>query len=100
MHSFGDTQAVRRRFDWDSSTMQDVAEFTDRIWYSVDKIEDVREAADRFEVLVCWKGLSTAGDSWAPLTVMLEDVTSKVREFFKRRRLNPILRRTRAPIGL
>ncbi len=80
--------------------MQDVAEFIDRIWYSVDKIKDVREAADRFEVLVCWKGLIIAGDSWEPLTVMLEDVTIKVREFFKRRRLNPILRRTRASIGL
>ncbi len=31
---------------------------------------------------------------------MFEDVPSKVREFFKRRRLNPTLRRARASIGL
>ena len=80
--------------------MQEVAEFTDRIWYSVDKLKDVREVSGHFEVLVAWKGLTTAGDSWEPLTVMFEDVPSKVREFFKRRRLNPILRRARASIGL
>ncbi len=43
--------------------MQEVAEFTDRIWCSVDKIKEVRQAAGRFEVLVAWKGLSIAGDS-------------------------------------
>ncbi len=79
--------------------MQEVAEFTDRIWYSVDKIKDAPEAADHFEALVAWKGLTVAGDSWEPLTVMFEDVPSKAREFFKRRRLNPILRRARASIG-
>ncbi len=80
--------------------MKEVAEFTDRIWYSVDKVKDIREAADGFEVLVCWKGLTTAGDSWEPLTVMFEDVPSKVRDFFKHRRLNQILPRGRASIGL
>ncbi len=80
--------------------MQEVAEFTDRICYSVDKIKDVRETAGLFEVLVEWKGLTTTGDSWKPLTVMFEDVPSKVREFFERRRLNPILRRARASICL
>ncbi len=80
--------------------MQEVAEFTVRIWYSVDKIKDVREAASHFEVLVAWKGLTTARDSWEPLTVKFEDVLSKIREFFKRRRLNPVLRRARASIGL
>ncbi len=32
--------------------MKEIAEFTDRIWYSVDKIKHVREAAGHFEVLV------------------------------------------------
>ncbi len=40
--------------------MPEVAEFTDRIWYSVDKIKDVRLAAGHFEVLVGWKGLTAA----------------------------------------
>ncbi len=80
--------------------MKEATEFTDPIWYSVDKIKDVREAADRFEVQVRWKGLTSAGDAWEPLTVMFGDLPSKVREFFKRRRLNPILRRARASIGL
>ncbi len=35
-----------------------------------------------------------------PLTVMFEDVPSKVRDFFKHRRLNQIIRRARASIGL
>ncbi len=83
-----------------AAEMQEVAEFTDRIWYSVDNIKDIREAGNHFEVLVAWKGLTAAGDSWEPLTVMFEDVPSKVREFFKRRRLNPTLRRARTSIGL
>ncbi len=43
--------------------MKKVAEFTDRIWYSVDKIKDGREAVDGFDVHVGWKGLTAAGDS-------------------------------------
>ncbi len=80
--------------------MQEVAGFTDRILYSVETIKDVREAAGHFEVLVAWKGLTTAVDSWEPLTVMFKDVPCTAREFIKRRRLNPILRRVRASIGL
>ncbi len=80
--------------------MKEVAEFTDRIWYSVDKVKDIREAADGFANLVEWKGLTTARDAWEPLTVMFEDVPSKVRDFFKHRRLNKIIRRARASIGL
>ncbi len=80
--------------------MQEVADFTDRIWYSVDKIKDVREFGGHFEVVVAWKGLTTAGGSWEPLTIMFEDVPSNIREFIKRRCLNPILRRARASIGL
>ncbi len=68
--------------------------------HAVDKIKDIREAADGFEVLVGWKGLTTAGDSWEPLTVMFEDVPSKVRDFFKHRRLTQVIRRARASIGL
>ncbi len=80
--------------------MQEAAEFTDRIWYSVDNIKAIREAGNHFEVLVAWKGLTAAGDSWEPLSVTFEDVPSKVREFFKSRRLNPTLRRARTSIGL
>ncbi len=66
----------------------------------MDKVKDIREAAVGFEFLVNWKGLTTAGDSWEPLTVMFKDVPSKVRDFFKHRRLNQIRRRARASIGL
>ncbi len=80
--------------------MKEVAEFTDRILYSVDNIKDIREAADGFEFLVGWKGLTTPGDSQESLTHMFEDVPSKVRDFFKHRRLNQIIRLARASIGL
>ncbi len=80
--------------------MQEYAEFKDRSWYSVDKIEDVPDAAGHFEVLVACKGLTTAGDSWEPLAVIFEVVSHMFREFFMRRRLNPILRRARASTGL
>ncbi len=53
-------------------------------------INDVRKATDRFAVPDSWKGLSTADGSWETLTVMFEDVPSKVRDLFKRRLLNPI----------
>ncbi len=61
---------------------------------------DIRDAADGFEFLVVWKGLTTTGDSWEPLIVMFEDVYSKMRDFFKHRPLNHILRRARASISL
>ncbi len=80
--------------------MEEVAEFVDRIWYSVDKIKDIREAADSFEVLVGWKGPTTAGDSSETLTVMFEDVPCKVRDFFKHRSVNQTIRRARASLGL
>ncbi len=63
--------------------MQEFVEFTDLIWYPVDKMKDIPEAACHFEVLVQWKSLTTVGDNWEPLKVMFEDVPSKVREFFK-----------------
>ncbi len=66
----------------------------------IDNIKVVREAADHFEVLIAGKDLTTAGDSWEPLTVIFEDVPATARAFFKRRHLNPILRRSLASIGL
>ncbi len=79
--------------------MQEVEEFTDRIWHSVDKIKDVGEAAGHFEVLIAWKGLNAAGDSWETRNVIFENVPSKVRVFFNRECLNPILRRSCASIA-
>ena len=80
--------------------MSDIAEFTDRVWFTVDKIKDLRETSDRFEVLVAWKGLTSAGDSWEPLTNMYEDVPTKVRDFFKRRRNSAALRKAKSSLGL
>eukprot|EP00171_Calliarthron_tuberculosum_P000656 IDg656t1 len=57
--------------------MQEVAEFTDRVWFAVHKLKDIREVSEKFEVLVSWKGPSTAGDSWEPLQIMYEDVPAK-----------------------
>eukprot|EP00171_Calliarthron_tuberculosum_P021806 IDg21806t1 len=59
----------------------------------------MREVAD-FTDRICWKGLTTAGDSWEPLQIMFEDVPSKIRSFFKHRRSNLILRRARTSLGL
>lgn len=47
--------------------MRESAEFSDRIWYSYDKIKDIRENSNQFEVFVSWKGLSIAGESFEPL---------------------------------
>lgn len=66
--------------------MEKLAERTDKIWYSVDDIKDVKKRNDEFQVLVSWKGLSSKGDTWEPLQAMFEDVPSKVRAFFKRKR--------------
>lgn len=48
--------------------MREIAEYSDRIWYSVEKIKDVKESTNGFEVLVSWKGLSSSGDSWEQTT--------------------------------
>jgi len=80
--------------------LEDIADFTDRIWYSVDKIKDVRSTSGNFEVLVSWKGLTSHGDSWEPLTIMLEDVPTKVRSFFNRRRRSTLHKDAKASIGL
>ncbi len=42
-------QAVRRRSVGTPAKCKEVAEFTDRIWYSVDKIKDVVKFADRLK---------------------------------------------------
>ena len=73
--------------------MKEIADFSDRIWYSVDRIKDLQEKNGKFEVLVSWKGLSESGDSWEPLTVMHEDVPSKVRQYFKRKRKTGLVKR-------
>ena len=80
--------------------MKQIADFTDRVWYAVEKIKDLREVQGEFEVLVSWKGLSTSGDSWEPLNIMYEDVPSKVRAFFKRRRLTSAMKRAKNLIML
>ncbi len=80
--------------------MKEVVEFTDRIWDSVNKIKDIREAADDFEVLVGRKGLTAAGVSLEPLAVMFKDDSSKFRDSFNHRRLNQTFRRVHASIGL
>ena len=81
--------------------MQEIAEFTDRIWQAVDKIKDVQEEeSGNFKVLVAWKGLATAGDTWEPLSNMYEDVPAKVREFFKKRHKNSLINHAKASLGL
>lgn len=57
--------------------MQEVAEFTDHIWKSVDKLKELRELPNTFEVLASWKGISTAGDSWEPSSIFYGDVPTK-----------------------
>lgn len=75
--------------------MKEIADFSDRVWYSVDKFKDLRNVDGQFELLVSWKGLSSAGDSWEPLPIMFEDVPTKVRAFFKRRRLTALMKRAK-----
>jgi len=78
-----------------AAQMADIADFSDRIWYCVDKIKDIREVQGQFQVLVAWKGLSSAGDSWEPLIFMFEDVPTKVKAYFKRRRQSDIMKRAK-----
>ena len=75
--------------------LKEIADFSDRIWYSVDKIKDIRETNGVFEVLVSWKDLTTAGDSWEPLTTIFEDVPTKVRTYFKRSRLTSVAKKAK-----
>ena len=80
--------------------MKEVAANTDRIWYAVERIKDIRELGGHFEVLVSWKGFSSAADSWEPLIIMFEDVPVKVREFFKARRKTSLLQRAMSSTGI
>lgn len=63
-------------------------------------MEKVRKRHDNFEVLVAWKGLIAAGDSWEPLQVMFEDVQFKVRDFFGRCRATAVARQAKRFISL
>lgn len=80
--------------------MQEIAEYSDHIWYSVDKVKNVRETTDGFELLVSWKGLSASGDTWEPLNIMFEDFPTKVREYFKRRTRNVTMKKAQESIGI
>ena len=80
--------------------MTEIADFSDRVWYCVDKIKDIREQEGEFQVLVSWKGLSSSGDSWEPLHIMYEDVPSKIRAFFKRRRQSNVMKRAKVLLQL
>lgn len=80
--------------------MAELAEFSDRVWHSVNTVKDVRESNGFFEVLVSWKGLSTAGDSWEPLENMFEDTPSKVRDFFRKKRASNLVQRAKDSINL
>ena len=80
--------------------MRELAEFSDRIWHSVDNIKDIREHNSTFEAFVSWKGLTSHGDSWEPLENMLEDVHRKVKTCFEKRRSTPLLNRARQSIQL
>lgn len=44
--------------------MEEIAEITDKVWYSVDSFKNVRRNGANFELLVSWKGLSSGSDSW------------------------------------
>lgn len=62
----------------DFLVIKELADFSDRIWFYVDKIKDVREIRVVLEVLVGWKGLTKAGDSCEPLNIIFEDAPTKV----------------------
>ena len=81
-----------------SVEMKEIAEFSDQIFFSVDKVKDLREKAGQFQVLVGWKGYSSNSDTWEPLNIMYEDAPGKVREYFKRHRSNAIIRRAKASL--
>ena len=40
-----------------SVQMEEIAEFSDRVWYSVSKIQDTREENESFKAFISWKGL-------------------------------------------
>lgn len=83
-----------------AAQMKEIAEFSDRVWYSVNNIKNVRKEKGQFEALVAWKGLTDRGDSWEPLQVMYEDVPSKVRAYFKDKRKTKIMEAAKKSIGL
>lgn len=80
--------------------MTEIAEFTDRIWHSVNTIKDLRTHDGTFEVLVSWKGLAASGDTWEPISIMFEDTPSKIRDFFSKKRTSRLLQQAKNSIGL
>ncbi|OWY93033.1 hypothetical protein PHMEG_00037716 [Phytophthora megakarya] len=44
------------------------------------------ESEKRFELLVSWRGLSNADDSWEPATTLLEDIPVMVKHFVRAHR--------------
>ena len=84
----------------ESVEMRAVAEFSDRIWHTVEKVKDLRLSHGSFDVLVAWKGLSTSGDTWEPLSTMYEDVPTKVRDFFAKKRASDLIKRAKDSISL
>ena len=64
------------------------------------EIKDIKKDSDKYFVLVSWKGLSSLSDSWEPLDTMFEDVPSKVRSFFTRKRSTSFITAAKKSIGL
>lgn len=82
------------------AALQEVAQFADRFWYSDDIVKAIRTHEENFQVHVSWKGLTTLGNFWEPLENMFEDVPTKVRAFFSKKRASEFVNCARASIGL
>lgn len=80
--------------------MNEIPDFSDLIWYSVDKLKNMCELNGLFEILVSWKGLSTNGYSWEPFETMYKDVLTKLCAYFNRRRKTDIMKRAMKSLGI
>lgn len=79
--------------------LQEVAEFSDRIWHSADCVKYLRHRYGVYEVPVSWNGLTSSGDTRGPLSVMYDDVPPKARAPFDKKRDSDLVRRSKDSIS-
>ena len=80
--------------------MKKIAEHTDQTWYSVESVKDIRRSSKGIELLIGWKGYTSASDTWEPLHVMYEDVPNIVESFLKSKSRNPSAKRALRSLNL
>ena len=80
--------------------MEEIANFSDRIWFIVDTVKDIRQGFYSIEVLISWMGLKKSSESWESLSIMFKDLPTKVKEFLNKKRNTVLSRKARNSLGI